>query len=63
MKEKLILRDVAADLFDEDSENPKDYGIESNYTVQSTDGQEMVRSFQKASGYQTNVDVEINRVV
>ncbi|XP_061192899.1 glycerophosphodiester phosphodiesterase domain-containing protein 5-like [Saccostrea echinata] len=63
MKEKLILRDVAADILDEDAENQEDYGIESNYTVQSTDGQEMVRTFQRTSGYQRKVDAEINRVV
>nr|XP_022342238.1 glycerophosphodiester phosphodiesterase domain-containing protein 5-like isoform X2 [Crassostrea virginica] len=52
MKEKLILKDIVSDFFDEDSETHEDdYGIESNYTVQSTDGLEMARSFQRASAY------------
>nr|XP_034328368.1 uncharacterized protein LOC117689927 [Crassostrea gigas] len=56
MKEKLILKDIAADMFDEDSEPPEDdYGIESNYTVQSTDGREMARSFHVTSRYPSTV--------
>lgn len=56
MKEKLILKDIAADMFDEDSEPPEDdYGIESNYTVQSTDGREMARSFHGTSRYPSTV--------
>ncbi|KAJ8310860.1 hypothetical protein KUTeg_012725 [Tegillarca granosa] len=44
MKEKLLMTDVAADLFETDPE-VEDYGIESNYTVTSTDGQIMARNF------------------
>ncbi|VDI66021.1 Hypothetical predicted protein [Mytilus galloprovincialis] len=41
MKEKLLIKDVTADIFD-DPEG-EDYGIEANYTVQSLDGQAMAR--------------------
>lgn len=41
MKEKLLMKDVTADIFD-DPEG-EDYGIEANYTVQSLDGQAMAR--------------------
>lgn len=67
MKEKLLMTDVAADLFETDPE-VEDYGIESNYTVTSTDGQIMARNFhnsvsngqyQNGRQYQTEVRVEV----
>ena len=45
MKEKLLMKDVAADIFD-DPDAEDEYGIEANYTVQSLDGQVMSREFQ-----------------
>lgn len=46
MKEKLLMKDVAADIFDDPE--IEDYGIEANYTVQSQDGEVMSRQFQSA---------------
>jgi hypothetical protein len=46
MKEKLLMKDVAADIFDDPE--IEDYGIEANYTVQSHDGEVMSRQFQSA---------------
>ncbi|XP_060085144.1 glycerophosphodiester phosphodiesterase domain-containing protein 5-like [Ylistrum balloti] len=54
MKEKLLMRDVASELFDVEPE-VDDLGIESNYTVQSTDGRVMAATFhQDQNGYQTS---------
>ncbi|OWF39221.1 Glycerophosphodiester phosphodiesterase domain-containing protein 5 [Mizuhopecten yessoensis] len=54
MKEKLLMRDVASELFDVEPE-VDDLGIESNYTVQSADGRVMAATFhQERNGYQTS---------
>ncbi|XP_033759836.1 glycerophosphodiester phosphodiesterase domain-containing protein 5-like [Pecten maximus] len=54
MKEKLLMRDVASELFDVEPE-VDDLGIESNYTVQSADGRVMAATFhQEQNGYQTS---------
>lgn len=44
MKEKLLIKDVTEDIFDDPEVD--DYGIEANYTIQSQDGLVMAREFQ-----------------
>lgn len=54
MKEKLLMKDVASELFDVETD-ADEVGIESNYTVQSTDGRVMAASFyRQRNGYQSS---------
>ena len=61
MKEKLIMRDVAADVYD-DRGIEDDYGIESNYTVQSADGRELAQSIRTHTSYQEGTSMELDKV-
>ena len=61
MKEKLLMRDVAADLFDVEPDPEDQYGIEANYTIQSTDGKVMAQKFHQTrvnTKYQSNDTIE-----
>ncbi|KAL3847985.1 hypothetical protein ACJMK2_018872 [Sinanodonta woodiana] len=62
MKEKLLMKDVTSESFESEPDQENYIGIESNYTVQSTDGQIMAQNYQNESQlYQAEVELAQGR--